>query len=610
LPPVGLTLNEYIRAQPGLTGTKRSCGEGGCGACTVTVLTTSDGIPKAVNSCFRPLCACDGWNITTIEGAQQNDLGAKMSATLSNKGGTQCGFCSPGMVMHLYTALTAAGKKGEKVTPEDIEKGMDGNICRCTGYRPILDTMKSFVTGDMPPMPSAEVAVEETTKVTTLSVKGKVGKDESSIAWEKPSTLDDAYRLLSKPGASVVCGYSGRCLPYSGSALGPSGPSASLYVDISGIKELQAIQNNADNIVVGAAVTFTSLIEALDTHSAASPGVFPALKEHLSIVACGQVRNVASIGGNLAIAAYNGDFPSDLMCILSAVGATVKIRKPDGSEVSGVRVELLRGDLSGGGIILSITIGFHPVSMHLYSFKVRKRRQNAHAIVNMACLLGLDASGSVLPGVRVVYGGIRPHVLLLPETAKALEVGGKLQDNNLLQKVFSTLATEATIDPSMGYNEYRTGLLPALLYKAILGALEPLGVLAKNVEAGSLPFSRPVTKATQTFGEETCESPLGMPVKKIEGLRQANGGCLYTNDMPAARAATTLHGAFVISTEAKAKIASVPVEMALGMPGVVRVIQSADLESAKFNNTIVPNEVKPELSELLLADGEVSQWID
>jgi len=158
------TLAEYLRSQITSTGTKISCSEGGCGACTV-VLSYIDPITKtekhkSVNSCLYPLLSCDGQHITTVEGLGSSSKGWSffslflffffwfdtelgfhpIQSRLSKLNGVQCGFCSPGFVMQMFNIL----KNNQEPTSMEINKGFDGNICRCTGYRPIIDAFTTF----------------------------------------------------------------------------------------------------------------------------------------------------------------------------------------------------------------------------------------------------------------------------------------------------------------------------------------------------------------------------------------------------------------------------------------------------------------------------------
>jgi len=143
-PDPSMRLVDYLRDVQGLTGTKVCCREGGCGACTVLLSTTSNGEKLPVNACLRHLCSMGGQSLTTIEGIGGSEQGYDPLQTAIAEGyGTQCGFCTPGMVMSIYGALHSnsgnsgiPGGKKPCISPDEIDGSIDGNICRCTGYRP------------------------------------------------------------------------------------------------------------------------------------------------------------------------------------------------------------------------------------------------------------------------------------------------------------------------------------------------------------------------------------------------------------------------------------------------------------------------------------------
>ncbi|KAE8998027.1 Xanthine dehydrogenase [Phytophthora fragariae] len=165
------TLLQFLRQELGLTGTKLGCGEGGCGACTVTVskfdVATGRVRHMSVNSCLAPLCAMDACAITTVEGVGLVNGLHEVQQALAESHASQCGYCTPGFVMALYS-MVKQRETGVELSMEDIEHGMDGNLCRCTGYRPILDAAKSFgddaeqahCKGSCPGCPNANAQVD------------------------------------------------------------------------------------------------------------------------------------------------------------------------------------------------------------------------------------------------------------------------------------------------------------------------------------------------------------------------------------------------------------------------------------------------------------------
>eukprot|EP00775_Hariotina_reticulata_P000680 gene680-978_t len=148
------TLLQFLR-ENGLTGTKLGCGEGGCGACTVMV-SQWDGSKvqhRAVNACLCPLYAVEGMHVVTVEGIGSVRGGLHpVQAALANSHGSQCGFCTPGFVMSMYSLLRGVAAEGKAApTEEEIEECLAGNLCRCTGYRPILDAFKAVAAVDVKP---------------------------------------------------------------------------------------------------------------------------------------------------------------------------------------------------------------------------------------------------------------------------------------------------------------------------------------------------------------------------------------------------------------------------------------------------------------------------
>ncbi|MGB3468347.1 MAG: 2Fe-2S iron-sulfur cluster-binding protein, partial [Cyclobacteriaceae bacterium] len=143
-------LVDFLRSpEIGLTGTKKSCGQGGCGACTVMLSYYKQSTRKvyfeSINSCLRPICSLDGMEITTTEGiGSVNTAVDETQFHIAKDNGSQCGFCTPGWVMNMHASLLERGKQG--FTKKEIEALFDGNICRCTGYRPILYAFKHFAT--------------------------------------------------------------------------------------------------------------------------------------------------------------------------------------------------------------------------------------------------------------------------------------------------------------------------------------------------------------------------------------------------------------------------------------------------------------------------------
>eukprot|EP00759_Apiculatamorpha_spiralis_P029746 PhF_6_TR31799/c0_g1_i2/m.46881/K00106/XDH; xanthine dehydrogenase/oxidase len=139
------TLLEYVRNECFLKGSKQGCSEGGCGACTMMISRWDEGEQRvthsSVNACITPICSLDGCQVVTVEGIGDQKNLHPVQRAIAELHGSQCGFCTPGFVMSLYTAVS----KGQH-TAKDLERAFEGNLCRCTGYRPLLDAAKTFAT--------------------------------------------------------------------------------------------------------------------------------------------------------------------------------------------------------------------------------------------------------------------------------------------------------------------------------------------------------------------------------------------------------------------------------------------------------------------------------
>ncbi|XP_045537007.1 xanthine dehydrogenase-like [Papilio machaon] len=213
-----VTLLEYLRRRLRLPGTKYKCLEAGCGACIVTAVRGQDTPPTAVNSCMVLVTSCQGWDITTVEGTGGRLAGySKVQTTLAEHNGTQCGYCTPGWVMAMHSLL----QSGKKLTMLEIEQSFGSNICRCTGYRTILEAFKTFAVdapaskrimdiedlhickrkGDGCKKTNCDdydwcmVLKEEVNKASTVHIKLEDGRD-----WYRVYDLNEVFNILVSKG--------------------------------------------------------------------------------------------------------------------------------------------------------------------------------------------------------------------------------------------------------------------------------------------------------------------------------------------------------------------------------------------------------------------------
>ncbi len=303
------TLLDLLREDLHLTATKEGCGEGDCGACTVVIGEEVNGQLryKAINSCIRLAHSVDGMAVWTAEdiAAPSGELHPAQEA-LVRCHGSQCGFCTPGFVMSLFGMYQNTGG-GQGITRETAQADLSGNLCRCTGYRPILDAAQ--VMADLPLPPAC--AVDETATVAQLKTLKK-NPATSNNGYLRPDTLAGLLRArATHPKAQVVAGCTdvGLWITKQHRRFGQ-------VLDVTGARELQRVETYPHHIAIGAGVTLTDAFAALVAER-------PQLQSFSRRFAGLPVRNSGTLGGNVA----NGSPIGDSMPLLIALGASVVLMR-------------------------------------------------------------------------------------------------------------------------------------------------------------------------------------------------------------------------------------------------------------------------------------------
>jgi len=278
------TLLDWLRDHRGLKGTKEGCAEGDCGACTV-VLERADGRREAINSCIALLGQLDGEAVRTVEGLRRPDgTPHPVQTAMAEADATQCGFCTPGFVMSAYAF--AAG--GEKPDLETVHDALAGNLCRCTGYRPIVEAMTRIA--GLPIEPAAVASV-------------RTGS-ASFGTFQSPRSLVELLALRARhPEALLLAGATDIGLLASRSRKPPAA-----VIHVAHVPELTAIREGEKKITIGAAATYAEAMPLLIAH-------YPALKPYLSRLGSRQIRTMGTIGGNIGTASPIGDMPPVLLAL-------------------------------------------------------------------------------------------------------------------------------------------------------------------------------------------------------------------------------------------------------------------------------------------------------
>jgi len=378
------TLLSYLRQQ-GYVGTKEGCGDGDCGACTVAMVgPDAAGRPQyqAVNSCLLPVGSLGGRHIYTVEGIANGQLHPVQQAMV-DLGGSQCGYCTPGFIMSLF-----AGYYSDRVSDEVT---VEGNLCRCTGYLPIRRAAQRVAAE-----PHGEDAFSQMLSQVSTQLEGTAYSAQGQQFY-RPTQLAEVLELLAAhPEATLVAGSTDLGLEMSWYR-----QHYPIMIALEGVAELHQVTQTDDAVTIGAAVPLSQIEDQLR-------GVFPSLDEMLYWFAARQVRNRATLGGNLGTASPIGDLPP----VLLALDATIQVASAVGQrEIAiadffhGYRVTALRS----GEVIVSITIPKtrpSPVIRRLsQSYKVGKRGTDDISIVAAAYRVDLDVQNRVV-AARLAYGGV------------------------------------------------------------------------------------------------------------------------------------------------------------------------------------------------------------
>lgn len=550
-------LADWLRSPTvGLTGTKLVCGEGGCGACTVLVTrldaVTGATVRRQVNSCLHLVGQMDGVEVTTVEGigSTRSVVGA-VQERIAAMNGTQCGFCTPGFVMSMSGLLAQTPSP----TVQQVEDHFDGNLCRCTGYRPILDAMQTFAV-EVNPATAAGGGAAVLSRLPPPSPRARPAAVIADTGWLRPSSLVELRQMMYAAGATAA----GTQLVNGNTSAGIYQPSyrTSLLIDISDLDELRVLAHDEASMTVGGGVTLNELVDYIDVVVGSEPGErmqgLLALRAHLEMVANVGVRNVATVAGNLMIARNHVEtgspFPSDVLTVLATLGASITIvfAAPDASPTSVPIAELPSFDEQlGGYVVVAVVIPFADPSVHVRTFKVARRVQNSHALVNAGFAIGLSPEG-VVQSATICLGGIGRWVVHSTSTMRWL-LGrpwtlGQLDDAVALLREDVVAALAAM--PECGVpDEYRINLASGLLVKAFVAILlevDPSAVPPPLASAGK-PYVRPISSGCESLVDDPAEYPVGAPMVSLSAPIEATGEAIYTQDIDYPGA--TLHAAYV-----------------------------------------------------------------
>ncbi|MCK7611413.1 xanthine dehydrogenase small subunit [Roseibium sediminicola] len=463
------TLLDYLRLRRRETGTKEGCGEGDCGACTVALGRIVDGrlVYLPVNSCIQLLGMIDGAELVTVEDLAEDNRLHPVQSAMVELHGSQCGFCTPGFVMSLFTLYHAEGKEKSRKTVTDW---LAGNLCRCTGYRPIVDAALEACF-DAADDAFSWRAKDTREQLRVLSDGSDVFIGDSDRFFSAPATLDGLAALYSQhPDATLVSGATD-----VGLWITKQLREFPKVIWLGRVEGLDRVEESPSGVLIGATATYQATEQAMT-------GISADLGELWRRIGSKQVRASGTVGGNIANGSPIGDTPPALI----ALGATLELSSAESSRALPIEdffIEYGKQDRQSGEFVTGLFVPRLSANQAFRCYKISKRFDQDISSVMAAVRLTADEEGTVTEA-RIAYGGMAGT----PKRATAAEAaltGASLEDPSTWGPAMQALLSDFTPMTDMRASaEYRMETARALLAKALMEmsgtAPEQVRVLARR----------------------------------------------------------------------------------------------------------------------------------
>ncbi len=399
------TLLKYLRLLPNHKGTKEGCAEGDCGACTVVLVELNNDNTleyKAVNSCLVFLPMIHGKQVITVENLEESGKLHPIQKSFIENHASQCGFCTPGFVMSTFSVY----KSGNLVTDTVIKDSLAGNLCRCTGYRPIFDAAKEAISDIKPDHFSND---EELTKNQLLEIKAEKGSiliEKGKQIYFLPFKLTEALDYKLKHSDAIIINGA------TDTALRVTKKNEFLphIIDISHIDELKEIIDTKDSIIIGANLNLNDLRDLVALE-------FEALYDILNVFGSKQIRNLAGLGGNIASASPIGD----TLPVLMAYNASVILLSAKGKReirLEDFIIDYRKTSLADNEIIKSVRLPKTPNNLFVKAYKISKRKDLDISSVSAGFRVILK--NNIVNEIALFFGGMAAKAVRAKNTEQFL----------------------------------------------------------------------------------------------------------------------------------------------------------------------------------------------